>query len=262
MKLKYYKYSMLILTGVVAVIFAYPVLGFVRSSPNYRIQVDSLNVGGIREFSVNYRAEDTIGEIGTDESQSTNYKLKAGYQQMLQTYLAISAPADVTLPIISGIGPSGATGDAVWTVTTDNPAGYSLTISASTSPALQCNDGLGGCNDGIDNFADYTPTAPGTPDFIFSVSSNSSEFGFTPEGQDIIQKFLDNGSSCGVGFTDTNDACWLNLSTSEQTIANSSFPNHPSGTATTVTFQTGIGSSYVQTAGIYKATITVTAIPN
>lgn len=254
------------ITALIVVVFfgvsAYPAFGFLRSSENYRIQADSLNVGGVREFSTNYQAEDTIGEIASDESQSASYKIKAGYQQMLETYLAISAPADVSLAAISGIGPSGATGDASWTVTTDNLAGYALTISASTSPALQCSDGVGGCADGTDTFVDYTPAESGTPDFNWSIAVNTSEFGFTPSGTDIVQKFLDDTSSCGVGASDTAQKCWYNLATSQTTISKSSSSNHPSGTATTVTFRTGIGDSYVQIAGTYKAEITVTAIAN
>lgn len=231
----------------------FPVVAFVMSSQNYRIQADSLNVGGIGQGSTNYLAEDTIGEIGTDESQSANYRVRAGYQQMLETYIAISSPADVTMPALSGIGPGTATGDAVWTVTTDAPAGYTLAVKASTSPALQV---------GANSFADYTPAESGTPDFTFSIAAADSEFGFTPEGTDLVQKFKDNGSVCGIGSSDTANACWYNFTTSDTNISSSSSSNHPSGTATTVKFRSEIGSSKIQTAGTYTATITATATTN
>jgi hypothetical protein len=37
---------------------------FVASSTNYRIQTDSINVGGVLSTSTSYRAEDTLGESG------------------------------------------------------------------------------------------------------------------------------------------------------------------------------------------------------
>lgn len=230
-----------------------PVVAFVMSSQNYRIQADSLNVGGVGQGSTNYRSEDTIGELGTDESQSANYRVRAGYQQMLETYLAISSPADVTMPTLSGIGPGTATSDATWTVTTDNVAGYRLSLKATTAPALQS---------GANSFADYTPAESGTPDFTFTIAATSSEFGFSPEGTNLVQKFKDNGSVCNTGSNDTADRCWYNFATSDETVVNSSSSNHPSGTATTVKFQAQIGSSAAQTAGTYTATIIATATTN
>jgi hypothetical protein len=66
----------------------------VMQSTNYRIQSDSVNVGGIYSSSSNYRLEDTTGEIATGESSSTNYQIKAGYQQMQETYLSLSGGTD------------------------------------------------------------------------------------------------------------------------------------------------------------------------
>jgi hypothetical protein len=229
------------------------VFAYVMSSPNYRIQSDSLNIGGMRETSTSYRMEDTIGEIATGVLTSTSYKLKAGYQQMQETYLAISSPSDVTMsPAISGVTGGTGNGSAVWAVTTDNPAGYSLAIKAGASPALQS---------GAYSFADYTPTVAGTPDFNWEVASTDAEFGFTPEGSDIVQKFKDNSlDTCNIGTTDTTDACWYNFSTSNEIIAQSSSPNHPSGTSTTVKFRAESGSEHLQPAGTYQANIIVTAL--
>lgn len=252
-----------LITVINFVIFAYPALGFLRSSENFRIQADSLNVGGAREFSTNFRMEDTTGEIASDESQSASFKLRAGYQQMLETFISISDAPNVTMSqTIPGIGGGFATGDAVWTVTTDNRAGYTLTVKASTDPALLCDDGAGGCVDGVDVFANYTPEQAGTPDFTFSIGVNTAEFGFTPEGADVTQKFLDNGSICNTGSSNTADACWYNFATADENIAKSSVSNHPSGTATTIKFRAESGTSNVQTSGIYRATITVTATAN
>ncbi len=225
---------------------------FVSSSSNYRIQSDSVNIGGVFSTSANYRIEDTLGEISSGVSTSTSYGLKAGYQRMQEVYIAVSPSSDVVLsPSISGISGGISNGSAVWTVTTDSSAGYSLTIKASASPALQS---------ALDSFADYTPSGA-APDYNWSVVSTDSELGFTPEGNDIVQQYKDNGVDvCNAGSNDTSDKCWYNFSVSAETIANSSSSNHPSGATTTVKFRAESGSSRVQINGSYTATITVTAI--
>lgn len=227
---------------------------YVRSSEHYRIQDDSINIGGERQTSDLYIMEDTIGEVAAGESTSTLYKLKAGYQQMHEVYLAISEAADVTMsPAIPSTGGT-SNGSTSWTVTTDNPAGYSLSIKASTSPTLQSAS---------DDFKNYTTVISGTPDYSWSIASTTSEFGFTTEGTDTVQKFLDNGSNtCNTGSTNGTDTCWYNLSTSDETSASSYNSNHPSGTATTVKFRAESGTSHTQTAGTYTATVTATAAAN
>lgn len=242
-----------LLFGISAFFAVNPVLAFM-SSQNYRIPSDSINIGGIDQKSSSYLSKDTIGEIGSDESQSANYKIKSGYQQMAETFISISAPPDITMSqVIPGIGGGAATGSASWTVITDNLAGYTLTARASTAPALKS---------GGNSFADYTPAQSGTSDFSFSIANNTSEFGFTPEGTDVVQKFLDNGSTCGIGSGNTSDACWYNFATSDVNISNSLFANQPSGTNTTIKVEAMSGSANTQTAGTYTAMIIVTATPN
>jgi len=240
---------------------AFSVNAYVMSSPSYRIQSDSLNIGGVRESSASYRMEDTIGEIATDGSTSASYKLKAGYQQMHEVYIGISSPADVTMaPTIPGISGGTGNGQSSWTVMTDNPGGYSLYIKASTPTAMQCASG--GCNVGVDNFANYTP-AGAAPDYNWSIAAANSEFGFSPEGSHIVQKYKDNGAdTCNINIADTADRCWYNLSDSNENIASSALSNHPTGTATTVKFKAQSGASHMQIEGNYQATITVTAVSN
>lgn len=226
---------------------------YVASSTNYRIQEDSINVGGLLSTSTNYRMEDTVGEEGVGTSSSATYNIKAGYQRMQETYLAISVPGNVTLaPNIPSTGGGVANGAASWTVTTDNAAGFSMTIAASTSPAL---------TSGANSFANYTPGGA-NPDFAFSVAATAAEFGFTPEGADIVQRFRDNGAACNAGSGDTASACWDPLLTTATTIANRPTPNHPSGSATTLRFRAESGASNTQPAGTYTAVATLTVIAN
>jgi hypothetical protein len=218
-------------------------------STNYIIQFDSINAGGLRSTSSSYTLEDTASGVGTGDAASTNYVLRAGYQQMTESYLSITASADVNLGSLSGLINDTTEASSTWTVLTDNAAGYQLTVAATSSPALRS---------GPYSFADYAPSGA-APDFVYAVPSNDSVFGFSPEGADIVQKYKDNGSACNTGSGDTASACWNGFSTTPELIAEGSSSNHPLGTATTIRYKAGNGASHVQEAGNYTASITVTA---
>jgi len=231
------------------------ILAASMSSPNYKIESDSLNIGGEYQTSTNYKMEDTVGEIATGVSASDSYKLKAGYQQMQEVYISMSVfPSSVSMtPSIGGLTGGQSNGSTTITVITDSPSGYSLSVRANSSPALATS---------TYSFADYTPQLSETPDFNWSVLATTSEFGFTPEGNDIVQRFKDNGSTCNTGSNDTADACWYNFSTTDETIAQSYLPNQPSGTSTILKFRAESGNQNVQPPGDYRAIIIITTIPN
>ena len=222
------------------------------SSSNYRIKSDSVNFGGNRSGSGSYTSEDTAGEIATGPSSSNNFSLKAGYQQMQEVYLSATAAADVTMsPAIGGVTGGTSNGSTVFTVTTDNQAGYTVTIKASSSPAL---------NFALGSFADYAP-AGGVPEFTFANAATASSFAFSPEGTDIDQRYKDNGASCNTGSSDASLSCWDGLSTSNRTIVSRSSANHPNGAATTIRFRAASGSNHIQVEGQYTATSTITILP-
>jgi hypothetical protein len=138
----------------------------------------------------------------------------------------------------------------VWTVTTDNIAGYTMNIKSNNSPALAS---------ATDSFTDYTP-AGADPDYNFSIVSTISAFGFSPEGADASTRFKDNGSSCNTGTGETVAKCWDGLSTTPKTVFQRSTSNQPSGSVTTVRFRAETGANHIQQAGNYTAPIVVTAI--
>jgi len=244
------------ITPSVLVLFSFFILGtpafaYVASSTSYRIQADSINIGGVLSTSTSFRAEDTLGESGVGTSSSASYNIKAGYQQMQQTYLAVTVPSNVSLsPNIPTLGGGAANGVASWTVTTDNISGYSMSIRSSGAPAM-----ISGAN----SFLDYVP-AGAPPDFTFTTPSASRRFGFSPEGTDISQRFRDNGAVCNAGALDTTSACWDPLAASPANIASRATPNHPLGTLTTVRFRAESGATNVQPVGSYQATTTLTVI--
>ncbi len=224
----------------------------VMTSTNYEIQSDSVNFGGGYSSSSNYVLESTAGEVGSGVASSTSYSLYAGYQQMQETYIAVSSTGDVILsPALPGLTGGTSSGAVSVHVLTDNPAGYSMSMEAATAPAMQGP---------FDTIADYVPVGA-VPDFVFTTDPADAHFGFSPEGSDIAADFRDNGTICGVGSGDVVDRCWGGLSVAPQTIAETAVPNHPVGATTTIRFQVGIGGGTAVTEGAYTATTTVTVVP-
>lgn len=222
-------------------------------SGNYQIQSDSINVGGGFSSSTNFQQESTAGEIATGPSDSPSFSLNAGYQQMQEVYIALSGATDVSLsPAIGGVSGGESNGTTTVTVITDSSAGYQLTIAAENSPAMQSS---------LDTIADYAPVGA-VPDFTFNYGAAEAVFAYTPEGVDVVSRFLDNGTdTCGGGgVTDTTSRCWDGLSTTATVIASSPDANHPAGTVTSIGFRVGIGGAAPKTEGVYYATTTVTAL--
>lgn len=237
------------ITGLFLLVIPVITFGAVASSSNYQLERDSINIGGLLSSSTNNQLEDTAGELASGTSTSASYLLKAGYQQMELSYITITSPADVTLtPAISEDTGGVADGSTSWTVSTNSTGGYSLSIRATTNPALQSSGA---------SFADYAP-AGAAPDFAWSVASTNRYFGFSPEGSAIATRYKDNGSTCNVAGSDTTLKCWDGFSTSNQIIAGLSAPT--GGSATAVNFRAEAGSSNNPPDGSYAATIIVTAI--
>ncbi|MEK7088886.1 MAG: hypothetical protein AAB913_02020 [Patescibacteria group bacterium] len=232
------------------VIPIYAILAETMQSSTYKIMSDTVNIGGQDSSSSNYKLGDTLGETGAGNSNSTNYFLYAGFWQMQESYIAISSPSDLALTPIGGINGEASEGTMFWQVTTDNSAGYSMSIKVTTAPAL---------TSGSNSFSDYTP-AGADPDYNFSIVSTASAFGFSPEGVDTNARFKDNGIICNTGSGEVSAKCWDGLSTSPKTAFQRTTSNQPSGSTATVRFRAESGANHIQPAGSYSAPITVTAI--
>ena len=171
--------------------------------------------------------------------------------------------SDVNLAALPGITGGMSTGATQIVVLTNNAAGYSMTLKASSSPALQ-GDSQGG------SVSDYTPTVGTVPDYGWSVPANTAEFGYTVSAStttDLDQSFLDNGAdTCNTGSADTTGSasCWLNASTTDETIINRSSETSASGATTTIFFRLQIQSDPVPVIpeDTYTATTTLTATTN
>ena len=228
------------------------VLAFVASSTNYQLEKDSLNFGGTdNSTSTSFSLSDSLGEIATGDFSSDDYNLRAGYRAMEvdAITLTLSSPGNISLAAVNKDDGGVSAGTVSWIVATNNSAGYGLSIKASTNPALKSSS---------DSFADYIP-AGANPDYNWTVASSASEFGFTPEGDDIVDRFKDNGSACNAGAGDTSARCWQGFSTTDTTIAENN-ASVPGGVATTVRVQAEVGTEATLSEGSYSATLTVTAI--
>lgn len=248
-----YRLTSFLLMSFVVGVTMLPVLvdGQIRSSTNYKIERDSVNIGGGLGTSTNYNVESTVGEIATGRSTSTNYLLDAGYQQLgEEEYISISSPSNINMDPINGLIGGVSTSSIAWTVTTNSGAGYTASVKASTSPALKSP---------LDVFVDYVP-ATSDPDYVWSIVASAAEFGYSVLGTDTAQRFKDNGVSCNISTGNVAERCWDGFSTSDETIAQRASSNDPSGTLTTLELRAEAGADRMLTADDYTATITVTAV--
>lgn len=175
----------------------------------------------------------------------------------------ITAPSNVALsPSIGGITGGTGTGQMQFNVLTNNPTGYNVTLTASSTPDAMKGNTQGG------SIKNYTPTVPGTPDFAFAVGANTGEFGYTVSASttsDVAPLFLNNGTTCNVGAANAAGTnCWYNPSTVATTIINRGTATTASGATSTLYFKVQITAnpSPAIPADTYVATSTLTATTN
>jgi hypothetical protein len=259
MQKKSLKYSYIFIGLCALFSFSLSASAYVRSSSNFRIQSDTINSGGTDESTSNsYKAWDSIGEVGTGISSSTNYNIGAGYRQMEDNYisLTLSTSTIYLTPVISGLMGGTATGSATWTVTTDSIPGYHLDIRATSSPAMRS---------GSEIFADYTPATAGTPDFNWNLAGANSEFGFSPYNfLNESPKYKNDGAGCNNGGpANTDEKCWSGLTTSDQQAVYRTSRTDPGGENVKMNFRAEVKQSGgYQIGGDYSAGIVITAVAN
>jgi hypothetical protein len=171
---------------------------------------------------------------------------------------------DIALTAIGGITGGSSQGSTNVRVYTNDAAGFTMTITASNSPAMQ-----GATQGGTIN--DYTPTTTNVPDFSFqaNASGQAAELGYTVSASttgDLAQKFRDNGSVCNTGSNDTSGAtsCWYRLSTTATSTLVTTAPTPASGATSTLYFRVNVPAnpSPALPEDTYYATSTLTATAN
>ncbi len=197
-------------------------------------------------------AEPTVGRAVEDQFTVT---------QIITSEIAFTTNAvDVTMtPSLGGITGGTSNGTTTVVVATNDSSGYTMTIKASSSPAMQGN------TQG-DSIADYTPAVPGIPDFAYSVPTGE-EFGYTVSASttaDLAQKFLDNGTICNAGALDSSGSasCWAGLSTVATSTILRTTETPASGSTSSVIFKLTINAGGDVAEDSYTATATLTATTN
>ena len=194
-------------------------------------------------------------------ASSTSFQVS----QSITGEISIKTPVNnVTMsPALAGITGGNATGSTQVVVTTNNPTGYTMTMYFASTTAMNRNGGGGYINN-------YTETMPGTPDFAFNTSRAYGQFSYTVDASntsDLAAKFLDDGSTCGFGASDTVNACWASPSTTataSTTIISTLAATPTSGSTSTIQFRVNVPSNPSPTipTGTYTATATLTAFTN
>lgn len=162
--------------------------------------------------------------------------------------ITITDGSDVSMSPIIGVASDSAIGSSYWTVRTNNVTGYSLTVKASTDPAL---------TSGASFFDDYTESVVGVPE-SWNVPSGSKEFGFSAFGTDSSTATWGTDQSCGGAGVPAPNQNYLGFTTSDQTIATRANVTPTTGVTTTICFAAEQDTVYAD-SGTYTATITATA---
>lgn len=146
------------------------------SSDSYKINADSINAGGAASSSASFKLDDTVGEIATGEGASGTYKMKAGFQYMVNTYLTLAVDGNS-----EDLGPgllipgTPVTGQTIVSVTTDSWNGYQ--IEAHKDHLMRHADPVPEINISDHNGTIATPLLWQSPDnlgFGFSIINGTS----------------------------------------------------------------------------------------
>ncbi len=168
----------------------------------------------------------------------------------VDTGISISSPADTYMSTSLGVVANTAIATTTWNVKTNNSLGYSLTLAASTNPAMQVSP-----SQSINDFA--TTTAP---ELWSTIPNGRAEFGYSAYGTDVSTGTYGTGSSCSAATsTPSTSLKYRGFTTSASpTIATRNATTTTSGIDTVVCYAVEQKGVYVA-SGTYTATITATA---
>lgn len=185
--------------------------------------------------------------------------------QTILDEISLVIQGDVTMNgSISGLTGGFATGSMYAVVTTNDEAGYNMTIDFhSTSTGMDANASTS-------YISRYSLTATTTPDYAWvdNGAGGEAEFGYTVNAStsvDVGQRFKDNGSYCNTGTDSTAvNNCWMHPSTTPITILNRTSGSAPFGATSTLKFKVAVPSNPNPglAADTYVATATLTATNN
>ena len=162
--------------------------------------------------------------------------------------ITISNGADVTMAPTLGVASDSSIGTSSWVVKTNAVNGYTLAVKASASPALVS---------GLNSFADYTETVPGTPE-AWSIAAGAKEFGYSAYGTDTATGTWGTAATCGAGGIPDPAQKYVGFQITDKTIATRASVTPTTGITTNICFTAAQNAIYAP-SGTYTATITATA---
>lgn len=177
----------------------------------------------------------------------------------------VASTTDVTMsPSIAGLTGGTSNGATQVIVTTNDNAGYNMTINFDDLGMVGVAGGT------IDAFATTTTQEQAEPNYDFGTSevpANHTAFGYSVEATtttDLDPSFLDDGAGCNTGSADASNQCWMGASTTAFTVVNRASETPASGSTTTIKFRTIIRANPAPDVpeDTYYATSTLTALTN
>ncbi|HEY1037187.1 MAG TPA: hypothetical protein VGE62_01235 [Candidatus Paceibacterota bacterium] len=165
------------------------------------------------------------------------------------TGISITAPADSSMSTALGVAQDTAVGTTTWNVKTNNAAGYTLALRASTSPAMQATT----TGNTIPDYGTATTTT-------WNVTSGNSAFGYSVFGTGVSTGAWGTGSTCASGgaHIPSTTLKYKGFTTSDFTVMTRTSTTTTTGIDTTVCYAVEQDTFYIP-SGTYQATITATA---
>ena len=248
-------YLGIILILLISFLFSFPHRIMAQSkieSDNYTIQFPNLNSGAGVPTSTNYKTNSTIGALSAGLFESTNYKVRSGFQY-IHTLIPFSftiSSINVNFGTLSPQTPS--TQNATLTVKAGGAGGYS--VKAQENHPMQNSNASATIPDTTCDNGSCTQTSAE----VWSQNTTYG-FGFNMNGDDVPSDFADT-----TYFRQFSDA---SLSESPAVIMSKTdvtwdYPNNtwPWESTATITYKVNISGT--QAAGVFRNTITFTAIPS
>jgi hypothetical protein len=168
----------------------------------------------------------------------------------VESQITLTNGADITMSPNLTLANDQAVGSTSWTVTTNDESGYTLTVTASTSPALVS---------GGNSFMDFTQAATGTPE-TWSVASTDKEFGYSALGTDVSTGTWGTDSDCiAAAGVPSGGLKYHGFQTSARQIATRATVTPGAGIETTLCVAAEKGDDIEVPSGVYSAIISATA---
>jgi len=183
--------------------------------------------------------------MATSATATTSVTLTVSEEITLTPPASIALSPNITMTQQSSVG------SGVWTVKTNNSAGYTLEFTASTTNAL---------TNGTDSFTDVSSTTP----IAWSVDAGSYIWGYSSYGSDTATTTWGDAVSCGSAdasglTTSLNYAGFATSTTLAPTVATKNTVTSVSGATTTLCIAAEEGDTTYAPDGSYSVTITGTA---